>query len=261
MSQPGTEAQAILSDELLSRSTLTHSLTPDAGNELPPNPGDTPPIHIEGSLPPEAGAEAGTGPKPAPSRVLDDHGQDLLFREARTAWAWTDRPVDDATVRALYDLAKWGPTSANSSPARFMVLRSAEAKARLRWTLSDGNTEKCLAAPAVIIVAHDPRFYDDLPRLYPQADARTWFANNEDLATATAFRNGSLQGAYMLIAARALGLDAAPMSGFDNARVDSEFFLATGWKSNFLLAIGHADTTRTPPRNPRLTFDEACRLL
>ena len=192
---------------------------------------------------------------------LDEAGLDLLFREARTLWDWQPKPVGDETLRQLYDLMKFGPTSANSSPARFMFLRSDDAKQRLRPALSAGNVDKTMAAPVVCIVAHDPKFYEDLPRLYPHADARSWFASNEDLAEATAFRNGTLQGAYLIMAARALGLDCGPMSGFDNGKLDSEFLVATGWRSNFLVALGYASRPPAHPRSPRLGFDEACRLL
>ena len=206
------------------------------------------------------------GPVPAESAapvrpVLDGAGQDLLFRQARTSWAWNGQDVSDDTLRALYDLLKLGPTSANSSPARFMFLRSSWAKERLRTALSEGNVEKTLAAPVVCIVAHDPKFFEELPRLYPGVDARGWFAGNEELSDATAFRNGTLQGGYLIMAARAVGLDCGPMSGFDNAKVDSEFLVAQGWRSNFLVALGHADRTAPPARLPRLSFDEACRLL
>ena len=200
-------------------------------------------------------------PEPTPPATLDTAGLDLLFRTARTSWAWTNKPVDDEQLRTLYDTLRWGPTSGNCSPARFMFLRSGAAKERLRPVLSGGNVDRTMAAPVVCIVAHDPRFYEDLPRLCPGADARGWFAGNEDLAAATAFRNGTLQGAYLILAARALGLDCGPMSGFDNAAVDAEFLVAQGWRSNFLVALGHADAAQAGPRAPRLVFDEACRLL
>lgn len=201
-----------------------------------------------------AGADTGRAP-------LDDVGLDLLFRQARTRWSWSAKPVEDDVLRRLYDLTKLGPTSANCSPARFMFLRTSWARERLRSALSAGNVEKTLAAPVVCIVAHDPKFFEELPKLYPDADARGWFAGNDELATATAFRNGTLQGAYLIMAARALGLDCGPMSGFDNDTVDAEFFVATGWRSNFLVALGHADDAPVRPRAPRLAFDEACRLL
>ena len=198
--------------------------------------------------------------RPVRGRV-DDAGLDTLFRTARTHWRWQPKPVGDDELRALYDLVKMGPTSANCSPARFVFLRTQEAKERLRGALSGGNVERCMAAPAVCIVAHDPTFYEDLPRLYPQADAREWFAGNDDLAAETAFRNGTLQGAYLIMAARAIGLDCGPMSGFDNAAVDQEFLIAQGWRSNFLVALGYGDDKGIGERNPRLSFGEACRLI
>ena len=193
--------------------------------------------------------------------MLDESGLDLLFRSARTQWSWRSDGVEDDTLRRLYDLLKLGPTSANASPARFLFLRTAEAKQRLKPALSAANVEKSMAAPVVAVVAHDPRFYEDLPRLYPGVDARAWFAGNEELSATTAFRNGTLQGAYLIMAARAVGLDCGPMSGFDNDVVDREFLVAQGWKSNFLVALGHGDGVGLPERAPRLSFDEACRLL
>ena len=196
-----------------------------------------------------------------PAAVVDEAGLDVLFRTARTAYRWRDEPVDDDALRRVYGLMRWGPTSANCSPARVLFLRSAAAKERLQPALSAGNVEGALTAPVVAIVAYDPKFYEDLPRLYPGVDARGWFAGNEELAQETAFRNGTLQGAYLMMAARAAGLDCGPMSGFDNAAVDREFLQAQGWKSNFLMALGYADRSGAGPRLPRLTFDEACRLL
>jgi len=186
---------------------------------------------------------------------------DELFREARTHIKWRDEPVTDDTLRALYDLLKWGPTSANSSPGRFVFLRSQAAKLRLKPALSAGNMDKTMSSPVTVIVADDPRFYDHLPKLFPHADARSWFAGNVALANTTALRNGSLQGAYLLLAARALGLDVGPMSGFDNDVVDREFFTHSGWRSNFLVNLGHGDATALFPRSPRLSFDEACQIL
>ncbi len=196
--------------------------------------------------------------EPGERAPLDDAVLDTLFRMARTHNAWTDRPVSDDDLRAVYDLMKWGPTSANSSPARFVFVRSPEARERLRPSLSAGNLDKTMAAPVVVIVAYDPRFYDQLPRLFPHADARSWFAGNEALAEETAFRNGTLQGAYLIVAARALGLDCGPMSGFDRSRVDQAFFLHSGWKSNFLINIAHGDPAGVRERSPRLPFEEAC---
>jgi len=193
--------------------------------------------------------------------TIDPATLDALFREARTHNKWTAEPVTDEQLRALYDLLKLGPTSANCSPARLLFVRTPEAKEQLRPALSAGNVQKTMAAPVTAIVAYDPHFYDQLPRLFPHADARSWFAGNEALAEETAFRNGSLQGAYLIIAARALGLDCGPMSGFDRAKVDEAFFADRGWKSNFLVNIGHGDASVLHPRLPRLDFDEACLLI
>ena len=192
---------------------------------------------------------------------LDETGLDVLFREARSHYHWTGKPVSDETLRALYDVAKWGPTSANSSPARFVFLRSADAKNRLIPALSAGNVEKTLTAAVVVIVAYDPEFYDKLPELFPHVDARAWFASDVALAEETAFRNGTLQGAYLIMAARALGLDSGAMSGFDRSLVDEAFFAESGWRSNFLLNIGEADTSQQLPRQPRLAFEDACLML
>jgi 3-hydroxypropanoate dehydrogenase len=193
--------------------------------------------------------------------MLDEGARDLLFRNARTAMAWTDRPVPDARLTELYDLLKWGPTSANCCPARFIFLRTREAKARLSPHLSPGNVARATAAPVVAIVAREPQFFHHLPRLWPQEDVRDWFAANPALAEDTGRRNATLQGAYLILAARAVGLDCAPMSGFDNAGVDREFLAGTGWQSDFVVCLGYADAAAVTPRNPRLFFDEACRLL
>ena len=193
--------------------------------------------------------------------MIDAAAADTLFTTARTHYRWLDRPVSDDELRAVYDLLKWGPTSANSSPARFLFLRSPAAKERLRPALSAGNVDKAMAAPVVAIVATDPTFYESLPYLYPAADARSWFAGNIDLARTTATRNGTLQGGYLIMAARAAGLDCGPMSGFDNDLVDQEFFTAEGWQSNFLVCLGHGDPAELGQRSPRLEFDTACRLL
>jgi 3-hydroxypropanoate dehydrogenase len=193
--------------------------------------------------------------------TLDPAALDTLFRQARTHTRWTDEPVTDDHLRALFDLLKWGPTSANCSPARFLFVRTPEGKEKLRPALSAGNVDKTMAAPATAIVAYDPKFYDQLPTLFPHADARGWFAGNEALAEETAFRNGSLQGAYLIVAARALGLDCGPMSGFDRTKVDEAFLAERGWKSNFLVNIGHGDASALHPRAPRLDFDEACLLV
>jgi len=193
--------------------------------------------------------------------ALAEGGLDLLFRDARTQNAWSDQPVSDADLLHLYDLLKMGPTSANSSPGRFVFIRTPEAKERLRPALSAGNTAKTMAAPVTVIVAHDPQFFEKLPKLFPHADARSWFAGSEDLALETAFRNGTLQGAYLILAARAIGLDTGPMSGFDKAKVDDAFFKDLGWKSNFLINLGHGLPSGVKPRLPRLDFHEACVLL
>ncbi|MCB4823956.1 malonic semialdehyde reductase [Roseicella aerolata] len=192
--------------------------------------------------------------------TLDDTARDLLFRAARTHYAWQDRPVPDTRLQELYDLLKWAPTSANSSPGRFVFIRTKEGKEKLRPALSAGNVEKTMSAPVTVIVAHDSRFYDELPKLFPHADAKSWFADNWSLADQTATRNGTLQGAYLILAARAVGLDAGPMSGFDNWKVDEAFLSGTNWRSNFLVNLGYGDPAGLHPRLPRLSFDEACRL-
>jgi 3-hydroxypropanoate dehydrogenase len=206
---------------------------------------------------------------------LSDEGLDLLFREARTYTAWLDRPVSDDTLRELYELMKWGPTSSNTNPARILFLRSPQAKERLRPALSPTNVEKVMRAPVTAIIAYDLEFYEQLPKLFPQNPAtRDRFANAPDLVTMTALRNSSLQGAYLIMAARALGLDCGPMSGFDNQKVDAEFFgpgaaaehgdrglQIAHLRSNFLCNIGYGDPASLKPRNPRLPFEEACLLV
>ena len=196
------------------------------------------------------------------SNILSDSGMDLLFRAARTQNAWLDREVSDVLLEAIYDLAKLGPTSANCSPMRVIYLRSAEAKARLKPALSEGNVEKTMVAPATAIIGHDLEFYEHLPRIFPHApEARSWFAGKPAHIETTAFRNGSLQGAYFIMAARSLGLDCGPMSGFDNEAVDREFFAGGSVKSNFLCNLGYGDPSGLFPRSPRLEFDEACRII
>lgn len=192
--------------------------------------------------------------------VLDDAALDQLFRDARTFNRFEDRPVEPDLLRRVYDLARMGPTSANCQPMRVVFVVSAEAKEKLKPALSAGNRDKTMAAPATAIVAHDLRFYDELPRLFHDPGARSWFTGSEAHAERTAFRNGSLQGAYFLLAARALGLDCGPMSGFDNAKVDAAFFPDGRCKSNFLINLGYGDRSSLFPRNPRLAFDEACRI-
>jgi 3-hydroxypropanoate dehydrogenase len=194
--------------------------------------------------------------------AIDAYGLDLLFRTARTHNTFTDQPVTDDELRALHDLLRQGPTSANCSPARFLFLRTKEAKQKLAPALSSGNHDKTMAAPVTAIVAYDPKFYQKLWKLFPHnPDATSWFTGNESLAATTAFRNGTLQGAYLILAARALGLDTGAMSGFDNGMVDELFLADRGWRSNFLCNIGHGDSAGLFPRSPRLDFDEACVLL
>lgn len=195
------------------------------------------------------------------SELLSEAAFDQLFRNARTLNAWLPKDVSDAQLHQLYELAKFGPTSANASPMRVVFVKSKEAKAKLAPFLSEGNRAKTMEAPVTAIIATDHEFYEHLPRLFPHADARSWFVGNQPLIDTTAFRNGTLQGAYVLMAARALGLDCGPMSGFDNAGVDAAFFAGTSVKSNFLISLGYGDTSRNLfPRSPRLTFDEACTI-
>jgi 3-hydroxypropanoate dehydrogenase len=195
------------------------------------------------------------------SGTLEQAGRDLLFLEARTYSKFLDRPVPDELLRQAWDLARMGPTSANCMPARLVFVRSPEAKQRLKPALAPGNLDKTMAAPVTAIVAYDLAFYDKLPRLFPHADARSWFVGNDELIQSTAFRNATLQGAYFVMACRALGLDCGPMSGFDNAKVDAEFFPGGTIKSNFLVNIGYGDASSLFPRSPRLEFDEACTVI
>jgi len=192
---------------------------------------------------------------------LDDRSLDLIFRSARTHSAWLDQPVGDDLLRELYDLMKWAPTSANSSPARIVFVKSEPAKQRLLSAVIPGNIDKTRTAPVTAIIAQDHEFYEKLPHLFPHADARSWFVGNQPLIDTTAFRNATLQGAYLILAARALGLDAGPMSGFDNAKVDKEFFSGTHIRSNFLINIGYGDASELFPRSPRLPFEEAAQIL
>ncbi len=191
---------------------------------------------------------------------IDISARNSLFTNARTHNKWSSDSVSDETLHELYALLEMGPTSANCSPARFVFIRTPEGKEKLRPALSSGNLEKTMSAPVVAIVAYDPKFYDELPRLFPHADAKAWFVSSTALAEETAFRNSTLQGAYLIMAARAVGLDCGPMSGFDKAKLDTAFFAESGWKSNFLVNLGHGDPTGLFPRLPRLSFDEACRL-
>lgn len=185
----------------------------------------------------------------------------LLFRDARTHYGWADTPVTDADMRALYDLVKMGPTSANASPARFVFAAYADAKTKLAECVSAANKPKVLAAPVSVVVGFDTKFYDRLPELFPHADARSWFSGNAALARETAFRNSSLQGAYLIVAARALGWDTGPMSGFDKAAVDAQFWAGTDVETNFICSIGKGTDAGVFPRSPRLAFEDAAQIL
>ena len=191
--------------------------------------------------------------------ALNDAALDQLFRTARTHNVLGGE-VSDETLHALYDLVKWGPTSANMSPARLVFVKSAAAKARLEPALSEGNREKTLAAPVTVIIGSDLDFHEKLPVLFPHTDAKSWFDGPREGRAEVALRNSSLQGAYLILAARALGLDTGPMSGFDAAKVDAEFFAGTQVKSNFLVNLGHGDPSKLFPRSPRLSFAEAARI-
>lgn len=194
--------------------------------------------------------------------ILTDQDLDTLFRAARSHNAWTDRPVSDVQLQALYDLLRWGPTSANCSPARFVFVTSAEQKARLADCVSAGNRDKVLSAPVVAIIGTDQAYYDRIPDLFPHnPGARDWFANAPDGGALAGLRNGTLQGAYLILAARALGLDCGPMSGFDHDKVDAAFFAGTTVVSNFLCAIGYGDPAGLFERLPRLPFEDACRIV
>ena len=186
---------------------------------------------------------------------------DRIFRTARTHRNWTARPVTDETLRAMYELMKWGPTSSNCSPARIAFVRSPEAKERLRPALDAGNVAQTMAAPATAIIAYDLEFYEKLPLLVPHRDARSAFVGKPELVRTTAYQSGTLQGAYLIIAARALGLDCGPMGGFDNAQVDATFFPDGKVKSNFLCNLGYGDPAQLHARAPRLAFDDACRIV
>jgi 3-hydroxypropanoate dehydrogenase len=191
---------------------------------------------------------------------LDAPALAQLFTEARTHNAWQDKQVSDALLRDLVELMRWAPTSANTSPARILFVKSPEAKARLKPLLMEGNIDKTMAAPVTAIIGHDLEFYEHLPRLFPHADARSWFVGKPDFIATSAFRNGTLQGGYFIIAARALGLDCGPMSGFDNAGVDAEFFAGKNIKSNFLCNLGYGDPQGLHPRSPRFDFEDIARI-
>jgi 3-hydroxypropanoate dehydrogenase len=194
-------------------------------------------------------------------KAISAESLNQLFREARTHWVWRNEAVPIELLKQAYEIARFGPTSANSSPARFVFITTPEAKERLRPALAPGNVEKTMTAPVTVIVAYDTEFHEKLPQLFPARDMRSVFAGNAALLQETAFRNGTLQGAYLIVAARALGLDCGPMSGFDQQKVNAEFFADGKWKSNFLINIGYGDPAKLFPRNPRLGFDEACRVL
>ena len=197
--------------------------------------------------------------------MLDEHDLDTLFRTARTFShqpdTWLPTPVSEATLRQVWDLARMGPTSANCSPMRVVFVTTPEGKAKLAPAMDEGNRRKTNEAPATAILGMDLAFYEKLPYLFPHTDAKSWFEGRPDHIRTTAMRNSSLQGAYLIMAARALGLDCGPMSGFDNARVDEAFFAGTTIKSNFIVNLGHGNRAGLHPRNPRLSFDEACRIL
>lgn len=186
---------------------------------------------------------------------------ETLFTQARTQTGFLDKPVSEATLRALYDLLKWGPTSANCSPARFLFVQSAQAKQRLMACMDADNVRKVREAPVTVVIGMDLAFYEYLPTLFPHTDARSWFEGKPEKIMETAFRNSTLQGAYLIVAARAVGLDCGPMSGFDSARVDAEFWSGTSVRSNFVCCLGQGDPARVFPRNPRLSFEQACQLL
>jgi 3-hydroxypropanoate dehydrogenase len=198
---------------------------------------------------------------PLDAATLDPATLDQLFRNARTHNAWQDKPVPDSLLVELHDLMKWGPTSANCWPLRVVFVKSPEAKARLVPLMIEGNRAKTQAAPVTAILGMDLAFYEQLPRLFPHTDAKSWFVGNDALIAATAFRNSSLQGAYFMLAARALGLDCGPMSGFDNAKVDAEFFAGTQIKSNFICSLGYGDPAALFPRSPRPAFAEVCKIV
>ncbi len=192
---------------------------------------------------------------------LSDAALDILFNEARSFSYWQDRPVSDEQLGQLYELLKWGPTAANSTPARILFIKSGEAKARLKPCLDAGNVEKSMSAPVVAVIAMDLEFYERLPFLFPHTDARSWFAGKPEKILDSANLNTALQGAYLILAARSLGLDCGPMSGFDNAALDAEFFPDGKVKSLFLCALGYGDRSKLHPRGPRLAFEEVCEIL
>jgi 3-hydroxypropanoate dehydrogenase len=192
--------------------------------------------------------------------AISDEALDQLFRAARSHNKWQAKPVSETLLRAVYDLLRMGPTSANCSPARFVFVTTDAGREKLKPFLAPGNVTKVMTAPVTVIIGRDHSFYEKLPQLFPHTDARSWFVGNEALIDTTAFRNGTLQGAYLMMAARALGLDCGPMSGFDNAGVDGAFFAGTNIKSNFICALGYGDASGVFARSPRLSFEEACQI-
>lgn len=195
------------------------------------------------------------------AQILSDNDLDIIFRDARTYNAWQDKKVSETLIKAVYDLMKMGPTSANCCPARIKFLTSDEAKQRLKPHLMEGNVAKTMAAPVVAIIGNDMEFYEKLPQLFPHTDAKSWFTGNEEFAQKTSLVNGTLQAGYLFIAARSLGLDCGPMTGFNNKGVDEEFFSGTTIKSNIICNIGYGSPENLFPRSPRLSFDEACEIL
>ncbi|MFU8838796.1 MAG: malonic semialdehyde reductase [Thiohalomonadaceae bacterium] len=193
--------------------------------------------------------------------ILNDSSLDQLFRQARSYNRWQDREVSDEQIRQLYELTKWGPTAANSCPARLVFVKSDEAKQRLKPCLDEGNVEKSMRAPVVAIIGMDMEFYEQLPKLFPHTDARSWFAGKPEKIEQNALRNSSLQAAYLIMAARALGLDCGPMSGFNYPKLEAEFFPGGTVRANFICAIGYGSEEQLYPRGPRLGFDEACRIV
>ena len=194
--------------------------------------------------------------------TLNDEALDTLFREARSHNGWKDLPVSDKQLQQVYDLMKMGPTAANACPARLVFVKSAEAKEKLKPCLSEGNVEKCMTAPVVAIIGMDMEFYEQLPKLFPHTDARSWYVGKpEEVIYTAAFRNSTLQGAYFMMAARSLGLDCGPMSGFDAEKMEAEFFPSGKIKANFICAVGHGDASKIFARHPRLEFDEVCSVL
>ena len=192
---------------------------------------------------------------------LDNTALDILFRKARSYNAWQDKPVSDQQLNELYELMKWGPTSANSCPARIVFIKSDEAKQKLKACLDEGNIEKSMSAPVVAVIGMDLEFYEQLVKLFPHTDAKSWFVGKDEKVLETAFRNSSLQGAYLMLAARSLGLDCGPMSGFDNSKLEEVFFPGGKIKANFICALGYGSEEKLYPRGPRLEFGEACQLV